>query len=816
MMDSIRDLKYALRRLARTPGFTLAALLTLGLGIGANTAIFSVINSVLLRPLPFYEPERLIGVWQTAPGVKITNLNASFGDYVTYREHSTTFEDVALASDMSASVTEFADPERVEALFTTFRLLPILGARPILGRDFIEKDNDDKSPEVVMLGYGYWQRRFGGDPKAVGRRIMIDGSAREIIGVLPKDFWFMDVGHDLVLPLRFNRAGVRLGGYNFNAVARLRRGVSIDQANADLRRMIDVEINSIPAPAEINKQMFEDARLGPNIRLLRDDLIGDIGKSLWVVMATIGAVLLIACANVANLLLVRAEGRSYEFAIRAALGAGRGRIAREMLAESLALALIGGALGAGFAVAVVKIVLKLSPARLPRFEQISVDSTALLFTFGISIAAGLALGVIPVFKQSGQRLAGALRGGGRSASAGRERNLARHSLAMLQVGLALVLLIGSGLMIRAFLAMRNVDPGFANTEDLLTLRVSIPRSAASGDKELLQMQRDLTDRLASLPGVTEVSMLNGLPMTGFTSMDPIFSADHPIAETQIPPLRRFFNAAPGAFHALGTPMRAGREFTWTECSENRRVVIISENFAVEYWGSAQAAIGRRIRSFPTEEWSEIIGVAGDIRYDGAEQKAPSSVYWTVGSRVRNSNSMPILVRNSRAGSESLMAEVRQAVWSVNRSLPITELRTMKEIYDRSMARTSFTLSLLAISGGMALLLAVVGIYAVISYTVAQKTREIGIRLALGAQQGSLKRMFVLRGLLWSGIGAAAGLAAAIGLSRLMAALLFEVSPFDPLTYLAATLGILAAAAAASYLPARRVTRVDPIQALRAE
>jgi putative ABC transport system permease protein len=371
-------------------------------------------------------------------------------------------------------------------------------------------------------------------------------------------------------------------------------------------------------------------------------------------------------------------------------------------------------------------------------------------------------------------------------------------------------------MIRTFLAMRNVHPGFANTEDLLTLRVSIPRSAASGDKELLQMQRDLTDRLASLPGVTEVSMLNGLPMTGFTSMDPIFSADHPIAETQIPPLRRFFNAAPGAFHALGTPMRAGREFTWTECSENRRVVIISENFAVEYWGSAQAAIGRRIRSFPTEEWREIIGVAGDIRYDGAEQKAPSSVYWPVGSRVRNSNSMPILVRSSRAGSESLTAEVRQAVWSVNRSLPITEIRTMKEIYDRSMARTSFTLSLLAISGGMALLLAVVGIYAVISYTVAQKTREIGIRMALGAQQGSLKRMFVLRGLLWSGIGAAAGLAAAIGLSRLMAALLFEVSPFDPLTYLAATLGILAAAAAASYLPARRVTRVDPIQALRAE
>ncbi len=812
MYDFIRDLKYALRRLAHTPGFTIATLITLALGIGANTAIFSIINTVLLKPLPFHEPDRLIGVWQTAPGVNIKDLNASIADYVTYREDSTAFADVALWNGRSVTVTEFADPERVDGIGLTFRLLPLLGVKPVLGREFTEKDDQDNSPDVVMLGYGYWQRRFGADPKVIGRRIMVDGAAREIIGVLPKDFWFMDMGHDLLLPLRFDRSAVRLAGYNFQAIARLRPGVTIQQANADVARMIAIELNKFPPPNGMSKQMMEDARLGPNVRLLHEDLLGDIGRSLWVVMATIGIVLLIACANVANLLLVRSEGRAHEFAIRAALGAGRGRIAREMFAESLALALMGGSLGVGFAFAVVKLVLKLSPARLPRFEQISIDSIALLFTLGISLVAGFALGAIPVLKHGGVRLAESLRAGGRNASAGRERNISRNTLAVVQVGLALVLLIGSGLMIRTFQAIRRVHPGFSNPEELQTLRISIARTAAPKDEELLQMQHNLVDRLASVPGVSEVSILGGLPMTGFMSQDPIFASDHTYEANQIPPLRRFITAAPGAFHALGTPMRAGREFTWAEIHQGRRVAVISENFALEYWGAAQAAIGKQIRENPNDPWSEIIGVASDLRHDGADKAPPTSVYWP----LRSQYSMPFLIRSSRAGTDSFLTEVHQTVRAVNGSLPITDIRTMKQICDRSMARTGFTLTLLAISGGMALLLAVVGIYAVISYTVAQRTREIGVRMALGAQHGELKRMFVGKGLLWSGIGAAAGLTAAIALSRLMSALLFEISPMDPLTYTVAAVGILASAAVASYLPARRVTRVDPIEALRSE
>jgi len=345
MFDLGRDLKHTFRRLARTPGFALATVLTLALGIGANTAIFSVVHTVLLKPLPFPEPDRLIAVWQTAPGVEIKDLNASMADYVTYREESKTFADVALWAPNSVTVTEFSDPERVDCLYATFRLLPLLGFQPMLGRPFAEGDNTSQSPEVVMLSHGYWQRRFGADPNVIGRRILVDGKAREVIGVAPRNFWFMDAGHDVILPLRYDRATVRLAGYNFRAIARLRPGVTLEQANADVARMIGIALDKIPPPTEISIQMMREIGLAPNARPLMNDLLGDIGSRLWVVMATIGVVLLIACANVANLLLVRAEGRTQELAVRAALGAGRGRLARELLVESVSLALLGAPSG---------------------------------------------------------------------------------------------------------------------------------------------------------------------------------------------------------------------------------------------------------------------------------------------------------------------------------------------------------------------------------------------------------------------------------------------------------------------------------------
>jgi predicted permease len=622
----------------------------------------------------------------------------------------------------------------------------------------------------------------------------------------------MDAPHDLVLPVRFNRTNIRLAGYNFRAIGRLRPGVDLAGVNADVARMIRVAFGKFPPPQGMTLGMMEDARLGPKVRPLVDDLVGDLGKSLWVVTATIGIVLLIACANVANLLLVRTEGRAQELAVRAAIGASRGRLARDVLAESLLLGLVGGAVGLGLAALALRAAPSLAPARLPRLDSIGVDAATIVFTLVISVAAGFLFGTLPVLKWSAVRLNDALKAGGRGGSAGRDRNVARNTLMVVQVALAVVLLIGSGLMLRTSQSMRRVQPGFTDPATLQTLRIAIPRENAADDTALLVAHQALVERLASLPGVSSVGLIDMLPLSGSDSNDPIFASDRTYAPDTIPPLRQFVRAAPGTFAVLGTRVVAGREFDWTDIHAKRDVVLISENFAREYWGSAAAAIGKQIRDNPNEPWSQVIGVVGDVRHNGVDRPAPSTVYW----RLRNSRSASYMLRSPRAGTGTFAAEIRAAVTAQNAGAPITQLRSMQEVYEESMARTTLTLTLLGISGAMALLLAVVGIYALISYSVSQRTREIGIRMAIGAQQGSVQRMFVGYGLTWSGVGAAAGLVAAVPLSRLMSALLFEVKPLDPVTYAAVGAGLLMAAAVASYLPARRVTRIEPIEALRAE
>ena len=811
--------KYALRRLARTPGFTLATIFTLALGIGANTAVFSILNGVLFKPLPFPEPDRLAAVWLTAPGVKITDLNLSRADFLTQRAENRVFEDLGLWNPGAAIVTGLGDPERVECLYVTAGTLSIAGAHPALGRTF---DRKDEAPGVktAMLSHGYWQRRFHSDRGVVGRTIIADGEAREIIGVLPQNFWFLDAGHDLALPIEINPPEINLGGYNFGAIARLRPGVTYEQVNADIARMAGITSRTFQPFKGFSLKMFEDARIGPNARPLSQDVTGDLGKTLWLVMGAICIVLLIACANVANLLLVRAEGRSRELSVRAALGAGWARIASELLAESLTLSVLGGAVGSLLAFGLLRLVLSLAPFQLPRSGQIAIDPASLAFAFFLAVAAGLSLGIIPVFKYGGVRLGESLRAGGRTSSNSRECNAARNGLTAFQAGLALVLLIGAGLMLRGFQSLRRVDPGFTHPETLQTLRVSIPAGSGSG-VALWRIHNNILNRLRSIPGVESAAMASGLPMTGANGQDPIFAEDRPRDGQTIPPLRRFFTAGPGYFHSIGTPITAGRDFTMDDLEQVRPVILISENFAREYWGSAGAAVGRRVRTTPAAPWLEIVGVVADIRQDGCDKKAPTIVYWPPVTRDPRGEAVAtsaprFAIRSARAGGESFVREVRQAVLAANPNLVITRMETMKDAYDKSMARTSFILVLLGISGAMALLLAGVGVYAVISYAVTQRTREIGIRMALGAQPGELKRMFVRNGVLWVSVGAGVGMAAAIGLTRFMASVLYEVNPADPLTYSLVAMGLIATGAAASYLPARRVTKVDPATALRAE
>jgi putative ABC transport system permease protein len=652
---------------------------------------------------------------------------------------------------------------------------------------------------------------------------MVDGKSRQIIGVLPQRFHFLDREDPaMILPFKFDRNKIYLGNFSYEAVARLKPGVTIRQASADVARMIPIAMRTFPAPPGFSLKLFEAAHIGPNLRPLKQDVVGDVGKMLWVLMGSIGMVLLIACANVANLLLVRVEGRRQELAVRAALGASRGRIAGELLLESVILGLLGSMIGLGLAYVALRVLVAMAPTGLPRIQEIGIDAIVLLFTLAISLLASLLFGSIPIFKYAGARLSTGIREGGRALSQSRGQHRARSVLVVVQVAMALVLLICSGLMIRTFHALTKVQPGFTAPAEIQTFRVSIPDSEAPKEEQVARMYEAILHKLAAIPGISSVGLCSTIPMDGGSSMDPVFAQDHPYNEGQLPPMRRFKFITPGFIGTLGTPLVAGRDLSWTDLYQKLPVAIVSENFAREYWNSPAKALGKRIRVGTNDDWREVIGVVADVHDDGVNKEPSSSVYWpvmmdrfeSVTTMVRRG--VAFALRSPRAGSESFLKEVREAVWSVNPNLPLAAVHTVDYFYKNSMARTSFTLIMLAVAGSMALLLGVVGIYGVIAYSVSQRRREIGIRMALGAQQQALTRMFVRHGLWLTGIGVACGLAVAIVVMRLMSSLLFRVSPVDPLTYSAVSIGLVATAFLASYLPSRRTSAVDPVEALRAE
>jgi predicted permease len=823
-MESFKnELKQVLRRLARAPMFTAITLITLAAGVGANTVVFSVLEGVLLKPLPYPQPDELVGVWLTAPAIQIKDLNLSPSDYFIYREQSKTFQDIGLYTGDSVSVTGVAEPEQVPALRVTDGTLPLLGIPPMLGRTFTKQDDSPGAPETVILTNGYWRRKFGGEPSVIGRTVIVDGKSRQIIGVMPQRFHFLDQDDPAVIfPFQFDRNKVHLGNFSYEGLARRKPGVTLEQVNADVARMLPIIMTSFPAPPGFSLKLFDDAHIGPNVRPLKRDVVGDVGSVLWVLMGSIGMVLLIACANVANLLLVRVEGRRQELAVRAALGAGRGRIAADLLFESVILGLLGSTVGLGLAYAALRVLAAIAPAGLPRIREIGIDGRVLLFTLLISLLASILFASIPIFKYAGVRLSTGIREGGRALSPSKEQHRARSVLVVVQVALALVLLICSGLMIRTFRALTSVNPGFVSPAALQTFRISIVTAQAKEDEKVVRMEEEISHRLAAIPGVSSVGISSKLPMTGGGWTDPVFLEDRTYAEGQLPPLRRFKFVSPGFLGTLGARLVAGREITWNDTYQRIHVAMVSENMAREYWHDPSSALGKRIRVSSKDDWREIIGVVGDVYDDGVSKPASTSVYWPLMmDHFESDDSMSMrdvafVLRTSRTGSESLLNEVRQAVWSVNPNLPLADVHGLDFFYKRSMARTSFTLIMLGVAGSMALLLGVVGIYGVIAYSVSQRTREIGIRMALGAQHQSLTGMFVRHGLALTGIGVACGLVVAIIVMRLMSSLLFKVSPVDPVAYGAASLGLVATAFLASYLPSRRASTVDPVEALRAE
>src|SRR5438477_1381390 len=696
-MESFRnDLKQVLRRLGRAPMFTVITLITLAAGVGANTVVFSVLEGVLLKPLPYPKPDELIGVWLTAPGINLKEFELSPSDYFIFRDQNRTLQDIGLYAGDSVSVTGVAEPEQVTALRVTDGTLPLLGTLPVLGRTFTKQDDSPGAPETAMLTYGYWRRKFGGDASVVGRNILVDGKSRQIIGVLPQRFHFLDREDPaLIMPFQFDRNKTHLGNFSYEGLARLKPGVTIEQVNTDIARMLPIVMSSFAAPPGFSLKLFEDAHIGPNVRPLKRDVVGDVGSVLWVLMGSIGMVLLIACANVANLLLVRVECRRQELAVRAALGAGRGRIAADLLLESVILGLLGSAVGLGLAYTALRILAAVAPAGLPRVREIGIDGSVLLFTLVISLFASMLFGSIPIIKYAGVRLSTGIRQVGRALSQSKEQHHARSVLVVVQVALALVLLICSGLMIRTFRALTIVNPGFAEPAALQTFRISIPETMVKENEQVVRTEEEILHRLAAIPGVASAGVVSMLPMTGGGWHDPIFVEGHTYAEGQLPPLRTFRFISQEYLDTVGTPLVAGRHITWNDTYKKISVAMVSENIARELWHDPAAALGKRIRVGTKDDWREIIGVVGDVYDEGVSKPAQTIVYWpllmdhfesdyTVAMR-----DVAFVLRSSGTGSQSFLNAVRQAVWSLNPNLPLAAVHSLDFFYKRSMARTSF-------------------------------------------------------------------------------------------------------------------------------
>jgi predicted permease len=749
-------------------------------------------------------------------------MNQSPALHFTYEENTRAFDAIGMWDNTTMSISGIEEPEEVPAMRVSESVFPLLRVPPHLGRVFTAEDNEPGSPRTVILAYKYWIRQFGGDPSVIGQTLRIDGNPVEMIGVMPPHLRFLRYDPDMYLPFRFDRSKLFFGNFSYQGIARLRPGVTLEEANADVARMIPLSLEEFALPPGFSEEMLESAKFGPNVHPLKEDVVGDVGKVLWVLLGTVGLVLLIACANVANLFLVRSEAQHREIAMRTALGATRGRIAAQSLTESMFLGLVGGLAGLGLAYLGIRLLTYLAPANLPRLDEVTIDPNVLLFTLSISIVAGLLFGLFPILHLNTSHLVSALKEGGRGASDGRPRHRLRNLLAVSQVALASILLIGSGLMIRSFRAMQEVHPGFVQPGEVLTMGVYVPSADVEDPEAVVTTHEQIIHRLGQISGVTSVGGSTSITMDGGNSNDPLFVEEFPTPADQIPAIRRYKWITGDYFSTMGNPVIAGRPITWTDIHNRNKVIIITENLAREYWDEPSQAIGKRVRENPKSPWREIVGVVGNIRDDGVNQEPTKTVFWPMavedfwGQELTVRRFITYAIRTSRPNPEGILPEAREAIWSVNPNLPLANVQTLQEILDKSMARTAFTLVMLGIAAVVAIILGAIGIYGVISYAVSLRTREIGVRMALGARHADVSRMVLAQGSIVAAIGVAAGLASAFGLTRLMSSLLYGVSAADPMTYVLAAIGVAAVALFATYIPARRAASVDPVEALHWE
>ncbi len=828
-MDHVtRPIRAIARKLLRSPSFTLLSILTLGVGIGANTAIFSVVNGVLLKPLPYADPDRLVGVWHTAPGIELPQFEQSDATYLLYRQSNRVFEDLGIYDEDRVNLTGGDRPEQLPSADVTASIFPVLGVAPAIGRGFTEADERPGAEPVAVLSHELWVSRFGGDRAALGKTIQIDGVARAVIGVMPAGLRFPTPETLLWLPMEIDPEKPNVGNFSYIGIARLKPGRTPQDAEAELSALI-YRLPEVYPDDDITPGMLESTGIAAMIHPLRDDVVGDVGGVLWLLLGSVGFILLIACANVANLFLVRAEGRQREVAIRSALGARRVDVAGAFFAESTVLGVAGGALGLALAAAGVRAFVAIGPDTVPRLEEIGIDGGVLAFTAVISLLAGLLFGAMPALRAMPSPGVVLKEGGGRS-TVGRARHRARNVLVAAQIALALILLVGSGLMVRSFRALQSVDPGF-DAESVLTLRLSLPDAHYPQADDRARFYEQTLERIRALPGVEAAGAITRLPLGGGSSNSAHAFEDFPLEPDQVPRIIPTRRASPGYFETLRVPLLAGRVFEPADHQRQNRVALVSEAVAEHFWGAdwtTAGVLGRRLTSGTAEQadWYTIVGVVASVRSDGLAEDPSETIYYPIANppflgdddeepQAIAPRTMSLAVR-SNVPPSGLAAAVHSAIWAADPNLPVANVRTLEEIVAADSARTGFTMLLLSIAAAVALLLGTIGLYGVISYVVSQRTQEIGVRMALGAGRGQVSRMVVRQGLGVALAGIAAGLAGAAGVTRLLEASLFGVESTDPATFAAVAVLLFAVAVAASYLPARRAASVDPLAALHYE
>jgi len=812
-MDSfLQDVRYGVRGLIAKPGFTLAAVLTLALGIGANSAIFSVVNGVLLKPLPYDAPDRLVQFWETNPIKGWTQSTVAPANLFDWQEQNTSFEDIAayIGSDTKAAglsdlqLTSGSEPERIKGLFVTGNIFSVLGVNAALGRTFYEAETWGKTRRAV-ISFRLWKRRFNSDPDIIGTAIPLNGVDYEIVGVMPEHFYLPSSDVELWVPMGWDRARIAMvrRPHFLRAIGRLKPGVTLGQAQEELTGIAGRLEQLYP---NTNTQM------GVSIGPLREWIVGDVRTALMIFLAAVGSVLLIACANVANLMLVRGSGRSREIAIRAALGASRVRIVRQLVVESLLLAAVGGGIGLLFALWGRDLLLEINPGNIPRLDEVTLDGRVLGFTAATVVLTSVLFGLLPSIQSTRLDLTSSLKTGGEKGAVGPQNRRSRDALVILEVALSFVLVIGAGLMVRSFVRLQRVDPGF-RADHLLTFSVSLPGATYPKSEQSVAFFNQLEQSLASVSGVESVGAGSKLPLKGYNWTSDFTIEGRPPEDygKEV----RHKEVTPKYFETLGVPILSGRGFEETDTEKAQQVVIINRTLAMRHFAT-ENPLGKRLKfSKPDVEssWVTIVGVVDDVRQDSLRADPRTEIYQPF--RQRPTSDMSVVVRTN-ANPSAFTAVVRTELRRLDPGLVAYDVQTGDELVYQSLERDRFAMMLLGIFAGLALLLAAVGIYGVISYSVAQRTHEMGVRVALGARSRDVMALIIGGALRVTAAGIGIGVVAAYGLTRLLSSLLYDVSTTDPVTFIVVGFALLVVAIGAGYFPARRSATVDPVIALKYE